>query len=87
MDEKTRFSVSSLNLISIAGGRRRPTIRHKSDNVRMKKRSIGDNQYLDYLWELVELPVYIIGDVGIPVSLRHDGLSVVKIRGSSKHFE
>ncbi len=53
----------------------------------MKKRSIGDNQYLDYLWELVELPVYIIGDVGIPVSLRHDGLSVVKIRGSSKHFE
>jgi hypothetical protein len=26
---------------------------------------------------------YIIGDVGIPVSLRHNGLSVVRFRGSS----
>ena len=25
----------------------------------MKKSSIGDNQYLGYLWELGELPVYI----------------------------
>jgi hypothetical protein len=25
----------------------------------------------------------IIGDVGVPVSLRHNGLSVVRIRGSS----
>jgi hypothetical protein len=37
------FSVSSLNLISIAGGRSIP------DNLSMKKSSICGNQYLDYL--------------------------------------
>ena len=33
-------------------------------NLGMKKSSIGGNRYLDYLWELSELPSYIIGGVG-----------------------
>jgi hypothetical protein len=32
---------------------------------------------------LERLSCYIFGGVGIPVSLRHNGLSVVRIRGSS----
>jgi len=33
-------------------------------NLGMKKSSIDGNRYLDYLWELSELPSYIIGGVG-----------------------
>jgi hypothetical protein len=41
------------------------------------------NTYIIY--ESLEglLCYYIIGGVGVPVSLRHNGLSVVRIRGSS----
>ncbi len=38
---------------------------------------------LDDLWELGELPVYIIVGFGIYVSLTHNSLSVVSGRGSS----
>jgi hypothetical protein len=50
----------------------------------MKKRSIDGNWYLDYLWELGELPVYTIGGFGVSVSLKYDCPYVVRIRGSSK---
>jgi hypothetical protein len=40
-------------------------------------------QYLDYLWELGELPVFTIGGFGISVSLRYNYLYIVRIRGSS----
>ena len=43
------FSVSSSNLISIAGGGRKAVIRDESNNLSMKKSSIGGNRYLDYL--------------------------------------
>ncbi len=42
------------------------------DNLGMKKSRIGGTQYLDYLWELGELPVYTIGGFGLSVSLRYD---------------
>ncbi len=32
-------------------------------------------EYLDYLWELGELPVYIIGGLAVYVSQTYDGLS------------
>ena len=36
------------------------------------------------IYESLEgLLCYIIGGVGVPVSLRHNGLSMVRIRGSS----
>jgi hypothetical protein len=36
------------------------------------------------IYESLEgLLCYIIGGVGMPVSLRHNGLSLVRIRGSS----
>jgi hypothetical protein len=54
-----------------------------SDNLGMKKSSIGGKQYLDYLWELGELPVYTISGFGISVSLMYDCPYVVRIRGSS----
>jgi hypothetical protein len=53
------------------------------DNLGMKKSRIGGKQYLDYLWELGELPVYTIGGFGASVSLRYDCPYVVRIRGSS----
>jgi hypothetical protein len=37
---------------------------------KVKKSRIGGKQYLDYLWELGELPVYTMGGFGISVSLR-----------------
>jgi hypothetical protein len=49
----------------------------------LKKSRIGGKQYLDYLWELGELPVYTIGGFGIFVSLRYDCPYIVRIRGSS----
>jgi hypothetical protein len=49
----------------------------------MTKSRIGGEQYLDYLWELGELPVYTIGGFGKSVSLRYDCPYVVRIRGSS----
>jgi hypothetical protein len=49
----------------------------------MKKSSIDCNQYLDYLWELGELPVYTIGGFGVSVSLRYDCPYIVRIKGSS----
>jgi hypothetical protein len=39
--------------------------------MKMKKSRIGGKQYLDYLWELGELPVYTIGGFAIFVSLRY----------------
>jgi hypothetical protein len=37
------------------------------------------------IYESLEgLSCYIIGGVGVPVSLRHNGLSMVRIRGSSE---
>ncbi len=53
------------------------------DNLGMKKSRIGGKQYLDYLWELGELPVYTIGGFGVSVNLRYDCLYVFRIRGSS----
>ncbi len=53
------------------------------DNLGMKKSRIGGKQYLDYSWELGELPVYTIGGFGVSVSLRYDCPHVVRIRGSS----
>ena len=47
----------------------------------MKKSSIGGNQYLDYLWELGVLPIYIIGGLAYSVSLRYDGLTMVRNSG------
>ena len=44
----------------------------------MKKSSIDANRYLDYLWELCELPSYIIGGVGGLQRLTHLGLSIVQ---------
>jgi hypothetical protein len=38
----------------------------------VKRSRIGGKQYLDYLWELGELPVYTIGGFGISVSLMYD---------------
>jgi hypothetical protein len=49
----------------------------------MKKSRIGGKQYLDYLWELGELPVYTIGGFGVSVSLRFDCPYFIRIRGSS----
>jgi hypothetical protein len=49
----------------------------------MKKSRIGGKQYLDYLWELGELPVYTIGGFGISVSLSYNCPYVFRIRGSS----
>jgi hypothetical protein len=43
------FSVSSSNLISIAGSGRLAMIRDESNNLSMKKSSIDGNRYLDYL--------------------------------------
>jgi hypothetical protein len=42
------------------------------DNLGMKKSRIGGKQYLDYLWELGELPVYTIRGFGVSVSPRYD---------------
>jgi hypothetical protein len=42
------------------------------NNLGMKKSRIVGKQYLDYLWELGELPVYTIGGFGVSVSLRYD---------------
>ncbi len=42
------------------------------DNLGTKKSRIGGKQYLDYLWELGELPVYTIGGFGVSVSLRYN---------------
>jgi hypothetical protein len=53
------------------------------DNLGMKKSRIGGKQYLYYLWELGELPVYTIGGFCVSVSLRYDCPYVVRIRGSS----
>jgi hypothetical protein len=53
------------------------------DNLGMKKSRIGGKQYLDYLRELGELPVYTTGGFGVSVSLRYDCPYIVGIRGSS----
>jgi hypothetical protein len=49
----------------------------------LKKSRISGKQYLDYVWELGELPVYTIGGFGVSVSLRYDCPYIVRIRGSS----
>ncbi len=41
----------------------------------MKKSTIDGDLQLDYLWELGELPVYIIGGLAVSVSQSYDGLS------------
>jgi hypothetical protein len=56
---------------------------HKANAILVKKSGIGGKQYLDYLWELGELPVYTIGCFGISVSLRYDCPHVIRIRRSS----
>jgi hypothetical protein len=55
--------------------------RKEEDKLSMKKSSIGGKQYLAYLWELNELPVYIISGLAFSVSLRYDGLSMVRTQG------
>jgi hypothetical protein len=40
----------------------------------MKKSTIDGNQWLDYLWELGELPVYIIGGLAVSVSQSYNSL-------------
>ncbi len=74
------FLVSSSNLISVACGNGGPN----HYNIGMKKSSIDGNRYLYFCESLEGLSCYnIIGGVGIPVNLRHNGLSVIRIRGSS----
>ncbi len=41
-------------------------------------------EYLDYLWELGELPVYIIGGVGVAWEPGSNGLAIACTWGSSK---
>ena len=40
-------------------------------------------EYLDYLWELGELPVYIIGGVGVAWEPGSNGLAIACTWGSS----
>ena len=47
----------------------------------VKNSSINGNRYLAYLWELGELPVYIIGGLAYSVSQRYNSLSMVKSQG------
>ena len=47
----------------------------------MKKSSIGGKQYLAYLRELGEIPIYIIGGLAYYVSLRYHGLTMVQNSG------
>jgi hypothetical protein len=49
-----------------------PSLARQQNNLGMKKSRIGGKQYLDYLWELGELPVYTIGGFGVSVSLRYN---------------
>ncbi len=44
-------------------------------NLAMKKSTIDGNRWLDYLWELGELLVYIIGGLAVSVSQSYNGLS------------
>ena len=58
------LSVSSSSLISIAEGRWGAMVR-RENKLSMMKSSIRGKQYLAYLWELGELPAYIISGFGV----------------------
>ena len=58
------LSVSSSSLISIAE-RQGGAMVCRENNLSMMKSSIRGKRYLDYLWELGELPAYIISGFGV----------------------